>query len=419
MVKVYKKLLTLLATSTLALASPPNIKADIHTEGDIIKLSSTNNLHNETKLTGKKICQIPQNTIIHRILSYDNGWNLVRYDNHIGYIFGNSFEDLTDTNIYSDLTFNEMDETLQIKENTHLRLDPFEEADSISIILKNNKVKILAKASNGWYLVNNNGVIGFINEKYLKEVDTEYIDYITTDISANLRAKPTTESEVINILYSDDAVPYIEDYDDNWYKVDYNKTEAYIMKGISKHVSYAPIDYLKIAYIEKETPLLESANDYSMIVDYLEIGQTGEVISEEGDYYLVHTFDKQGFIKKNCISILNGLNTVIDISSQKLIIYEDNNILLKTNIFLGKENNTPSVGTFKIEEKEEKNILNNNEEASYWIKYNDESAMCQKDIKEKIYQFNDINDKNIYMDKVTGEKVYKLTKVGTPVIIHK
>lgn len=200
------------------------------------------------------------------------------------------------------------------------------------------------------------------------------------------------------------------------------------MKKFVDHVSYASIDYMKIVYVKNGTWLYSSASNYADIVDYLEKGQTGEVLSEEGDYYFVRTFDGiEGYIRKGDTTNLTGLSVVIDLSTQKIAVYENNSIILKGNVVTGKDSSPTRTGKFKVEAKKEDYALYGPPDDYYevmvnwWMQYDGNYGMHDKKMNGRyggnVYH-KDGSHGCVRMSVQVADKVYHLVRVGTPVIIH-
>lgn len=136
------------------------------------------NVRDNNGFNGDIIGSVSKGDIVHRILSCDNGWSLIRHNHRIGFVKDEFITDITDENVYCDLEFYEMRKILETSDNVYMRLDPYVEADSVYTIPQNTKVEILALASNNWYLVNYNGMLGFVNGNYLKDATPEELDVI-------------------------------------------------------------------------------------------------------------------------------------------------------------------------------------------------------------------------------------------------
>ena len=65
--------------------------------------------------------------------------------------------------------------------------------------------------------------------------------------------------------------------------------------------------------------------------------ETCEVLGEENDYYLVRCANRLGYIPKDKAANLYNTFVVIDINSQKLTLYRNNQILVETDIVTGQK----------------------------------------------------------------------------------
>ena len=425
MIKINKKVSAFVLAGGIALSHIPHVNAEMRTEGDKIKAVKTVNVRCDNNLGGERIDSLPKGQDAQRILSCDNGWSLIRYNKKIGFVKDEFIEDISDENIYSNLDFTEMRKILMTKENVYLRLDPFIDADAITTIPENTKIEILAYSSNEWYLVNYNGKLGFIHENYVKDIEGKFLDVVRAKSEVNLRSKPSIKSEKYNIMYAGDELPYLEDYNDEWYKVDYFGRDAYVIKRLTTHEEYKPIDFMKVVYIKNGTPLLSYASDYAEPITFLDKYETGEVLTDEGNFYFIRTLDYEGYIRKDAVSDLKGLFVIIDISSQKLIIYENNDYLLKTNIVSGKDETPTPIGKYKIEAKRENYTLRGEDyevDVAYWLQIKNNYGA--HDLNMNGDYGGDIFHKRgshgcVRMHIIPAEKVYHLVKTGTPVIIHK
>ena len=114
-------------------------------------------------------------------------------------------------------------------------IDPFEETNVVIHLEANTKVDTYAYVSNNWYLVKDHDKIGFVDGRYLES----YINMETGKVvkalgNVNIWAMASTSSFIYDILPVGDTLPYIADYDNEWYIINYNGMEAYIKKRYVK-----------------------------------------------------------------------------------------------------------------------------------------------------------------------------------------
>ena len=219
---------------------------------------------------------------------------------------------------------------------------------------------------------------------------------------------------------------YLGVYNKEWYMVNYYGETAYISSKYVKfeEILYTPFDYLKVVEINNDTRLLSMASDNADTIGYLNKYETGEVLSIEGNYYLIRTMDRQGYVKKSDTKNLTGLFVVIDISKQKLIIYQDNTIILETNVVTGKDKTPTPIGDYIVQYKAQDYTLTGPGyvcPVSYWIQFNGNYGIHDYDMNGKFG--GNIFHKNgshgcVRMHIIPASKVYQLVKRGTPVVVH-
>lgn len=73
-----------------------------------------------------------------------------------------------------------------------------------------------------------------------------------------------------------------------------------------------------------------------------------EVYDEVDDLYLVKTNEYIGYIKKDNLEELTGTFVVVDISSQEVKLYSDNQVILTTPVVTGKPSTPSDKGIFEI-----------------------------------------------------------------------
>ena len=428
-----KKILSLLLTGTLALTNLPYAMAEMQVEGDKVKATKKVNVRTNNGFDGDIIGSIPKGDMVHRILSCDNGWSLIRHNHRIGFVKDEFITDITDENIYCDLDFYEIRCTLRTIDNVNLRLDPFVEADAISTVPRNTRVEVLAFTSNNWYLVNYRDKLGFVYGGLLQEDKKEEKYVVRANHEVNIRSKASTSSTRIDILYPGDELPLLSDYNNEWYEVDYYGDVAYVMKKFVTAVNYTPISFIKVVKIKNNSCLYSMADVNSPIIDYFDDVQTGEVITEEGDFYLIHNLDFDGYVLKSDTINLKGVSVIVDRSSQKLIVYEDNDIALVANTVTGKDTTPTPTGEYRVISKYETAVLYGNDypegiEVENYIKITPDGIgihVTPEKRKEYIGRLGgDYYHKNgshacIRLSKQAGHKVYQLTRVNTRVIVEK
>ena len=429
-----KKILSLLVLGNIVLSHVPHANAEMKVEGDKIKANTTVNIRLDNNLDGERISSIKNNQVATRILSCDNGWDLISYNGKLGFVKDEFFTDISDENIYCDIDFTEARKILKTSDKVNMRIDPFIESDLVGTIPGNTNVEVMALSSNNWYLVNYAGKLGFVFGDYLEDAycsecnnDVILKDVVRAKKEVNIRKAPSTNSERFNILYENEILDYLGTYNKDWYMVDYYGETAYISSKYSslEEIEYLPYDYIKVVEIKNDTELLSMASVDANTIGYLEQYETGEVLSIENDYYLIRTQDKEGYVKKRDTKNLTGLFVVIDISEQKLLIYQDNKRILESNVVTGKDTSKTPLGDYAVQYKALNYTLTGPGyvcPVSYWIQFNGNYGIHDYNMNGKFG--GNIFHKNgshgcVRMHIIPAGKVYNLVKRGTPVIIHK
>lgn len=430
-IKINKKILSLLLASNILLMPSGFAEGEIITQGDKIVSSDVINMRIDSNITSCKVDEVYKNDPVDRILSFDNGWDLVRYNNKLGFVYSSYFRDISDKNIYSGQSFSECRKMLLTNSPVCLSLGPsFNDKNTNIYVDQNKMVETLLVSNDGWYLVNYEGNLGFVYSDYLNNmVDQDtFVKYVVvpTQNEVNIRKKPSTNSDKYNILYQGDSFDYLGNYNNDWYMIDYYGITAYVSTKYAKVVTmeYKPVDFMKVVYIKNGTELYAYSDNNAPLTGYLSQYETGEVLSEEGDYYLVRTLEQTGYVKKNATSDLNNLFVVVDISEQKLMLYNNNKLILKTNVATGKDSTPTPVGKYKLLEKDQSAILNQNENfyVDYWMRVTGnigihDASWANGNFGGNIYHKKGSNG-CIRTHLIPVEKIYEYVKVGTPVIIH-
>lgn len=431
--KLNKKTLALFVAGNMMLTNIPHASAEMKVQGDTIQATTKVNIRLNNDIEADRISSIGKDEIAIRILSCDNGWDLISYNDKLGFVKSEYFFDRSDENIYCDLTFTEVRKILKTTTNVNMRINPFIEAARVGFIKANECVEVLAMASNGWYLVNSGGKLGFVCGDYLTDAYSDIVEnkeerkLVHALSEVNIRKGPSTKTDRLDILYQNETMDYIRTYNSEWYVVDYYGEEAYIS---SKYVTlkdkdYVPVDFIKVVEVKKNTVLLSSAFENAETIGFLDQYETGEVLSDEGGFYLIRTPDQEGYIRKEDVKCLTGLIVDIDKSEQKLYIYQDNSVLLTSNVVTGNDDTPTLVGDFKVERMRENYILTGpgySCPVSYWIQYNGNYGIHDYDMGGKyggtIFHKNGSHG-CVRMNIIPAREVYRLVKNGTPVIVHK
>lgn len=184
-----------------------------------------------------------------------------------------------------------------------------------------------------------------------EKIKIESYEMVTATTNVNIR-ESAINGTILGVLKKGSSLVMIEKLDNGWYAVEYNDGVAYISgKYLKETVGFEIVgETIGIYYTDKGASLI--------IPDYLNNGQETtikisdptcvNVYEEDGEYYLCSIDDKVGYILKTDVFKLSGTYAVVDISDQKLTLYENDEIVLETPVVTGKPATPSDLGLFKI-----------------------------------------------------------------------
>lgn len=267
-----KRITSLLLTgiSTLALCAAPTFA---ETTGVITGI--TVRMRSEPSTSSKIITNLDQDNKV-EVLEKTDDWYKVSYKGDTGYIYGeyikvngeveespkeeetkevsskpteeeqeNKEENTSKENQTPEIA---LDSTQKIQENTELYALPLLSSSKTTEIEKNAEVRVL-QVLNNWVYVSNSKTSGWIVKQKLQPVNKEQpketennkpeendkntntstatrTAYVNVE-NANIREKPTTDSEHVDTLKLNTEVTILGE-EENWYKVKAGKVEGYI-----------------------------------------------------------------------------------------------------------------------------------------------------------------------------------------------
>src|SRR5699024_4406556 len=112
----------------------------------------------------------------------------------------------------------------------NVREKPTRNSNKVTKIKKGSRYTVLAE-SNGWYKINVNGKISWINGEYVKEIEVKEEEstsllQVTASV-LNVREKPTTESPVVFQVKEGDVCA-VFDESNGWYKINVNGKTGWV-----------------------------------------------------------------------------------------------------------------------------------------------------------------------------------------------
>lgn len=318
-----------------------------------------------------KIDTLTRDDVMYKIMSCDNNWDLVRYNGKIGYVCRDYIRYSDEYYQQEYEHFKQSDIVLTTTE-LNFRLEPNQKADRIKTFAKNTELQVLARIDNGWLLVKNNGIIGYVHGDYttsllekansiypelnLSELSAKKVVYSTTQL--NIRCGNNTEFDVIGQLEKYESVRVLGEYD-GWYFI--------------------------------------LTNDYNF-----------------------------GFISKDYAKDLTDTFVIVDKSEQKLYMYNDKELYYSTPVTTGKDSTPSDTGLFKIYAKETDRYLTDgktyNSHVDYWMPYNGGEGLHDAKWRsvfgtERYHTSGSHGCINIPPE--IADDIYNNVEKGTKVLVHK
>jgi len=357
--------------------------------------------------------------------------------------------------------------------NVNLRRGNGIDQEIIGKICGGDLVKVYGISDNGWYLVSYNGVLGFAHSDYflnrtLAPEAVEYVKEIQKNMESNVvvqnpnvvedtleektiydmypniipangvmyancnvhfRTGPSKDNESITLIKKGKEVK-IFGIDNGWYLVEYNGKIGYVY---SYHLSYNKDsqyrdDMLNVVYVTYSSPLLDAPSDKSYAKYYFSKYEVCEVLGMNDEWYYVRYEDMYGYLRRDCTSNIGNKAVVVDIDNQRLTLYENNRIVVETDVVTGTLGvfDTPT-GMYYIKNKVTNTSLKSekygyDQPVDYWMPFNGGIGLHDADWRSKfggeIYvkdgSHGCVNIPPKYADDVFDNVDYK-----TRVIVHR
>lgn len=363
---IRKKLFSLLMASSIALTS--SSYGEIVNTNDEVKTTKNVNMRLSPSLDGQVISRINKDEVIYRIFR-DDKWNLVLYNNKLGYVLDDFIEKtgIAVEDVEHYLCLDKIMATCKV----NMRISPSLDSQKIGSVSSSAVCSVLAKTSNGWYLIKYQNKIGYSSCEFFISV-TDYVNTLFPEVNLN-EIKPL----------------YI----------------AYATSGLNVRVSNSKESY-KIGALSKYESMI--------------------VLKELDDWYFVqYNGFNFGYVMKEWTKKMEGVFVLIDISEQTLWLYHDNEVILETSVTTGKSDTPTNIGLFKIYAKEEGRYLTGEDYKSwvnYWMPFDGgiglHDASWRKKFGGDIYIMHGSHG-CVNIPKELVPTIYDNVSVGTKVLVHK
>ena len=255
-------------------------------------------------------------------------------------------------------------------------------------------------------------------EDIFEESDLIPVVRATTDV--NIRSASNINGDICGLLREGETLKYYTRLDNGWYEVNYNDNVAYVSGDYVCENFIINRECLSNVCVTNSTYLYDDNNVVIRDIPYLEIAK---VYGEVGDKYYVQCDGDIGYIAKGDTSLLNGNYVVVDISDQRLTLYNNQDEILSTSVVTGKDSTPSDIGLFDIDFMTTDTVLRGDNYAShvnYWMPYNGGEGL--HDATWRSYFGGDIYHENgshgcINMPLDMAGEVYSYVNEGDKVLV--
>ena len=277
--------------------------------------------------------------------------------------FGNNENEIeSDYNI--DNTKKQVENNIVSKKDNNSKIYDDEKSNT-----SENLIKTIDSDLNTFYSVDTSNDIkeGY---SYIEGKDTEQdiiyeVDdniFIRAKETINVRYEPTTQSDILDILYEGNSLKKVGEID-NWYIVECNGLNAYVFKEYCEQIEdnevYNDIneDYYdsNICYFPYGTTIYSDTELTTAIADIPSL-ESGIINYQSGNTYFVSSYGYEGYVSIYSTSIIQQPVIIVDKSEQTLRLYKNNTLTMEFPVVTGNETydfyNHSEEGLFYIYDKQ-------------------------------------------------------------------
>lgn len=304
---------------------------------------------------------------VYKILSDVNGYDLVRTENNIGFIKSADIEYNGET-VDAPYEVSLKNDIALTSTKLNLRQGPSTDYPSYRVLDPATELQVLGETEDGWLLVHLNGEMGFVSKKYtysvLHKINERY---------------PELNLEEINVK--------------------------------------------KIVEVKEGTNYRKGPSTDDEIIREFSRSETMRVLGENDNWYFGITDDyDMGFVSKDYTTDLNGIFIDTDILTQRMRMYNENQLLFYTRVKTGKDSTPTTTGHFKIDWMGENANIVGDIVVNYWMHYYNGEGIhdlieCTSYGEDDYHYAGSNGCTRTPLENVA--KIYKKASIGTPVIVHK
>ena len=321
-----------------------------------------------------------------------------------------------------------------VKENCNMYFGPSNEYDVITNIAKDNKVTLISKSFNNWFIASYKDNYGFIDGNNLNLensiIPEDYMPFKRFNVvqaicDVNIRSNPKIDSEKLGLLNEGNQVELLSDMENGWYKVKYNDEIGYINKDyVFENINDKLVNnYYKVICLKQDADLL---NEDKIKMIELPKYECGKVYNETENYYIIETDNTIGYIKKDNLLELEGRFVIVDISNQQLELYENNEVTFTSDVVTGRPHHETDMGIESVQFKQKNRTLRGRGYSSfvkYWMRINGNAeglhdASWRSEFGGEIYKTNGSHG-CVNLPTESAEFLYDTLEVGDRVIVKR
>ena len=338
----------------------------------IVQANTTVNLRSSNTADSIWLDQLQVYDTAYKILSCDNGWDLVKYNDKIGYVF-RDYITYTEEAYEPEYKHIKHDDIVLTTGSLNFREKPTANSKKLGTFAKDTELQVVALLEGSdWILVKYNGVLGYVHSGY-----------------------------VISLLdRSNELYPELQ------------------LNGLKKQ---------KVVYTTTGLNFRTGNSTDFPSLGLLETYETLRVIGEYDGWYYVMTNDYNfGFVSAQYTKVLEDRYVIVDKSEQQLYLYDDNELLYTTPVTTGKDETPSDTGLFKISYKATNVTLSDNKTywspVRYWRPYNGGEGLHDADWRSvfgtESYHYGGSHG-CINMPVDITDEIYNNVEAGTKVLVHK
>lgn len=357
-INIKKSALSILCASCVLVTN--NAYANLETKNDYIEAKTKVNIRFSESTKSIKMGELENKSVAYRILS-SNNWDLIRYNDKIGYVCHDYVNDKEETLITD--TYTEVNDILYTTSKVNFRLGPSLEDKRICTIKKDTEIFPIALVNN-WYLVKYNGQIGYVCADYVRSFKEE----------------------------------------------------------IKENYNIENITIKKIVYANEKAFMYDN---YNNICGFIEQYEGAYLIDNIDNKSLIKTDKYFGYIENKYLKEVEGKLIEIDLTDQYVTLYCENDVVLRSDIVTGKNTTPTRIGNFKIYAKERDRYLRGadyNTHVDFWMPFDGgiglHDATWRDNFGGEIYIKNGSHG-CVNLPYEIAQFIYKNVKVGTKVLVHK